>query len=119
DDDDAGRTAFEKAKVQALIDEANANFTTCRGKTESELEDWYEPAIYADYIQNRFRVSLANPKFRNAAKWCVRMRESFILQGKRWTDTVEWEIKSNIATLVAESPENAVAEAHRETFTSF
>ena len=119
DDDAAGRKAFEKAKSQGLIDEANANFAICEGRKESEFEDWLDPALYRDYVKNRFRVTLTNAKFRSAKKWSVRMKESFTLQGKRWTNAVEKEVKMHIAGLVNAEPESALANAFHGVFSEF
>lgn len=119
DDDVAGRKAFEKAKSQGLIDEANANFTICEGRTESEFEDWLDPALYRDYVQSKFRVALINAKFRSSKKWSVRMKESFALQGKRWTKAMEKEVKTHIAELVNADPESALANAFHGVFSAF
>ncbi len=118
DNDDAGRTAFEKAKNEGLIGVANANFVNCQGKSESEFEDWIDPEIYRDYLKNKYRVTIDNPKFKSSKKWSVRLRDSFQLQGKPWSDALESEIKWGVATKVSESPGVAIAASHVAAFQS-
>jgi hypothetical protein len=112
DDDQCGRQAFERARREGLATDADINFSTCVGKGEAEVEDWYDPAIYAGAILNGYRVDLNNPKFRSAKKWSDRLREVFRVNGKLWNDRVEGEVKRRVAELVAENPGNAVLSQH-------
>lgn len=118
DNDDAGRVAFEKAKNDGLIGVANANFINCQGKTDSEFEDWIAPELYRDYLKNNFRITIDNPKFRSSKKWSMRLKESFQLQGKPWSDALEAEIKWGVANKVADDPGAAIATSHATAFQS-
>jgi hypothetical protein len=110
DYDKAGREAFEKAKLQGLLLDADANFATREGFDESEFEDLIDPNLYRQMMQTTYRISLDSPKFKTNKKWSERMRENFKLQGKNWNDLTKAEVKSKIALLVASDPENSVSD---------
>lgn len=113
DDDQGGREAFDRARREGLATEADVNFATCPGKTEAEVEDWYDPAIYVAAIQIGYRVDLMNAKFRTAKKWSDRVREVFRVSGKPWDDRIEGQVKRQVAELVAASPANAILQQCR------
>jgi putative ATP-dependent endonuclease of OLD family len=116
DDDRAGHSSFERAKLQGLLTEADANFSICPGMREAELEDFYDPNIYEDLIRNTYRVTIQSPKFKTNKKWSERMQEVFRQQGKRWTDQVEKELKDKISEVIAAKPENALISTKRTAF---
>jgi putative ATP-dependent endonuclease of OLD family len=109
DYDKAGRDAFEKAKLQGLLLDADVNFATREGFVESEFEDLIVPDIYKQMMQTTYRISLDSPKFKSNKKWSERMRENFKLQGKIWNDQVKAEVKHKIALLIASDPSSAVS----------
>jgi putative ATP-dependent endonuclease of OLD family len=113
DDDECGREAFERARREGLASDANVNFATCAGKSEAELEDWYDPALYSAALMASYRVDVANPKFRSSKKWSDRVREVFRANGKLWNDRVECQVKRRVAELVAADPARAVLAQHR------
>jgi hypothetical protein len=113
DDDKAGRDAFEKARVQGLIDDADVNFCIADGMNESEMEDLYNVELYRTLILNKYRVSIDAPKFRSRKKWSDRMCDCFRQCGKRWDDRVENEVKIAVAQLAASQPEIALNSHHR------
>lgn len=116
DDDKCGHDSFEKARIQGLLSDADANFSICEGMQESEIEDLYDPALYEELVKNLYRLTLISPKFKTNKKWSDRMREVFRQQGKRWNDQVESELKFKIAELVEAKPENALNEKKRTSF---
>ena len=63
DDDKAGREAFEKARQEGLLTDADVNFCTCEGMQDAEIEDTFNPAVYQSMILNAYRVTLECPKF--------------------------------------------------------
>jgi hypothetical protein len=109
DYDSAGRDAFEKAKLQGLLSDADVNFATREGFAESEFEDLIVPDFYRKMMQATYRISLDSPKFKTNKKWSDRMRENFKLQGKNWNDQVKAEVKHKIALLIASDPSNAIS----------
>lgn len=116
DNDRAGHEAFEKARIQGLANDGDANFSVCQGLTESELEDLYDTAIYRDLVQNRFRVSIDSPRFRSRKKWSQRMADCFGHCGKHWNDRVKADVKMAVAEAVAASPAQALNERHKGCF---
>jgi len=119
DDDPAARNAFERARLEGLLDDSDVNWATSEGMSESELEDLYDPALYAAMIQNSYRVSLEAPEFRSASKWSQRMERTFRRQGQRWDERIEKEVKVRIADLVAASTERALLHPRRSAFDGF
>ena len=118
DDDKAGRAAFEKARLQGLISDADVNFCMAQGLSESELEDLYDTSVYKELLLNKYRVSLDSPKFRSRRKWSDRMRDTFKHCGKQWNDRVESEVKSAVAQAVAAQPGAALNTHHKGSFDS-
>lgn len=118
DDDKAGREAFEKARLQGLISDADVNFCMVQGLAETELEDLYNVAVYKDILLNKFRVSIESPRFRSKKKWSDRIRDCFKHCGKQWDDRVEIEVKTAIAQAVAAQPADAVNGHHKGSLDS-
>lgn len=108
DDDKAGREAYEKARVQGLVSDADANFCIAPGLSETELEDLYETSVYKELIFNKYRVSLDSPKFKSKKKWSDRVHDCFTHCGKQWNDRVEAEVKVAVAAAVAAQPTGAL-----------
>lgn len=115
DYDDCGREAFDRAKNEGLIVEADVTFTTYEGMPDSEIEDVYEKDIYAPKMLNAYGVNLDCPKFKTNRKWSDRMRDAFRQHGKPWDDKYESKIKLEVAELVAVSPEAALNK-HKRAF---
>ena len=112
DNDEEGRKAFEKARLDGILTEADVNFVICVGMPDSEFEDVLDVGVYSSLILNRYRVSLESPKFKGNKKWSDRLKETFQNQGKQWSDRVESEVKSVVAEAVAASPSTAL-NAHK------
>jgi putative ATP-dependent endonuclease of OLD family len=112
DNDEEGRKAFEKARLDGILTEADVNFVICVGMPDSEFEDVLDVDVYSSLILNRYRVSLESPKFKGNKKWSDRLKETFQNQGKQWSDRVESEVKSVVAEAVAASPSTAL-NAHK------
>ena len=115
DDDRAGRDAFNKARLQGLISNAEVNFCICDGLTETELEDLYDTTVYEDLLLNKYRVNIKSPKFKGKKKWSDRMKACFQHCGKRWDDRIEMEVKAMIAEAVAANPSTALSSHHTAT----
>jgi predicted ATP-dependent endonuclease of OLD family len=112
DNDKAGRDAFEKARLQGLISDADVNFCMVRGWPESELEDLYNESVYKDLLFNKYRVSIDSPRFHSKKKWSDRIRDCFKHCGKPWDNRVESEVKTAIAQVVAAQPAEALNTHH-------
>lgn len=97
DNDRAGIDAAEKAIRNGLATEAEIKYTTCPGSSETEFEDCLQPSHYKDIILEKFSVNIDCAEFRGNAKWSERMKQAFLSQGTRWTDTVESKVKMSVA----------------------
>lgn len=115
DDDKAGHDSFTRAESEGLVTLAECQFTTCPGRKEAELEDLYNPELYAAYLKNKYGVALS-PEFKSANKWSDRMAAVFKRQGKPWTDKIEKEVKAMVAANVAADPANALLGSCRASF---
>jgi len=118
DDDKAGRDAFNKARLQGLISDADVNFCMVQGLSESELEDLYNVAVYKDFLHNNFRVNIESPRFHSKKKWSDRIRDCFKHCGKQWDDRVEVEVKTAVARAVAAQPTDALNVHHKGSIDS-
>lgn len=116
DNDSAGRDAFDRARREGLISDGEASWVICDGMAETEIEDLYDPSLYATMLQNVYRVSIQAPEFSSSQKWSVRMARVFQRQTRRWDDRVEQDVKRQIAELVANSPGTALLPAKRYCF---
>jgi predicted ATPase len=108
DNDDAGRTAYEKAFNANLLGPKNCTFVICPGMDNSELEDCIDAKIYESSVKRDFNVLLNVSTFKTNEKWSVRMRKTFQKQGKMWNDRVEKEVKDLIASSVENNPQDAL-----------
>lgn len=113
DDDEAGRTAFEKAYSEGLITEKQVTFTTCQGSPNSELEDCFSLDSYSDEVFEKFGVDLKHSTFRSNKKWSERTKLCFKARGKPWNDAVESRVKYVVAESIAKAPSNALNEHKR------
>src|SRR5699024_5648588 len=105
DYDKAGQEASEKAIDKGVIQENQIKFTICNGSPEAEFEDCLNPAVYADMILEKFGVDINTPQFKGNKKWSDRLKETFLSQGSRWTETVEFKVKFEVANCIPESNE--------------
>lgn len=105
DYDKAGQEASEKAIDKGVIQENQIKFTICNGSPEAEFEDCLNPAVYADMILEKFGVNINTPQFKGNKKWSDRLKETFLSQGSRWTETVEFKVKFEVANCIPESNE--------------
>jgi AAA15 family ATPase/GTPase len=115
DSDDAGRKAFEKAKIDNLISIKNCTFINCRGMANAEFEDTISPKVYEAKILSEYSVDLSSTKFRGSNKWSDRMKNVFMDQGKLWNDNVEMEVKAVVSKCVANSPKISLHEHKRNS----
>ncbi len=116
DADEAGRQGFDRARLQGVISDGEVNWSSCDGMPDAEVEDFYDPNIYAGMLLSIYRVSIEAPEFRSSRKWSNRMEATFRRQGKLWDDRVEAEVKRKLAEIVAADPAMALLEAKRSAF---
>jgi len=117
DKDQAGLAAAQRAEKEGLATPAEITYATCQGMKESEIEDFYDPALYAPMVLKDYGVSLESAAFKNAKqKWSKRMQDTFAQQGKVWDDKTQERAKFKIAQLVSDTPEVALLQARRGPF---
>ena len=104
DNDQASTSAFDTARSQGLVSDANVTFAIVPGLSESELEDVYDPSAYAAILMNKFAVNIDVPAFKGKKKWSDRLAAAFAAQGKQWNKRVESDVKSSVAEAAALSP---------------
>lgn len=108
DGDKAGKVSYEKARNEGLLTLEELNFINCKGKEESELEDWLNKELYEKTIKAQYGVFLNIAEFKNKKKWSVRIKDAFLKCGKTWNDNIEKEVKMKIAQLVVMNPKEAL-----------
>lgn len=106
DNDRAGVEAAERAIKNGLATEADIKYTTCPGSPEAEFEDCLQPSIYSNVILEKFNVNIACSQFRGNAKWSERIKQTFLSQGSRWTDSVESKVKLAVAQSIPDNIDN-------------
>lgn len=103
DNDDEGRKAYELVTETKDIDIANIFLCSCKGMSNSELEDCINPKIYKEKIFDEFGVNLDDQSFRNSKKWSIRIKDTFDSQGKLCNDKMLSKIKQIVVDCVIES----------------
>lgn len=116
DNDDAGRRAFDAARSDGLLTDAQCNFTICNGMPQSEMEDLYAVDAYRAVLERTYGVTLEVKQFRSNKKWSDRMRNAFLAQGKLWDDRIKSEVKTLVAETVIEKPDRALNAHKRGAF---
>lgn len=101
DNDNAGNEAAIRAKERGLLDDARLRQTNCQGSPEAEFEDCLNPDIYVKDVEDKYKITIKkNRYFRNNKKWSDRMRDVFLDQGIKWTETIEKDVKSIVSKSV-------------------
>lgn len=102
DNDKAGIDAYDKAKNKDLIKDSEVKFTICQGQPESEFEDCIKVDVYRESIESNFAVDMNKTSFRGNKKWSDRVKDTFVINGHRWGDRIEEEIKLIVAHRIEE-----------------
>ena len=108
DADEAGYEAAEKAINNGYITEANIKYSICNGQPKAEFEDCLNSSVYAAQILETFSVNIDVPAFRGDGKWSDRLRNTFLSQGQRWTETIEKKVKLLVAENIPELIEHTL-----------
>lgn len=113
DHDQAGKDAAKKAINDNLVTTADVTYATHPMYFESELEDLLNPSIYADFLSNKYRVSLdVGREWTNKrGKWSVRMEKVFKTQGQTWSSEVKTDLKREVCRKVTQNPSTAIDQA--------
>jgi predicted ATP-dependent endonuclease of OLD family len=116
DNDQAAVQAIDKAESSGLLSTSDYTLTVCKGMRESELEDLYDPEIYKNLILTNYGVMLDKQINAMSPKWSERVKEIFVLQGKKWSDSLEKKIKAEIAGIIKNSTTEVISPHRRNSF---
>ena len=116
DNDDAGRSSYEKAVAEKLIKIADVTLVNCKGMANAEMEDCFEVAAYVNAVKEEYGVDLGATSFKGNAKWSERARKCFEAASKPWGDRVKARLKSTVAEAVALTPASALNPYKRQPF---
>ena len=102
DNDEAGRKGVTSAEEKGILKANEYVLSTCRGMTNSEIEDLIDLNYYQKLIKDEYGVDLSIPRFKtNDKQWSDRVKELFQLHGKIWSEKLESEIKFKVTKHVA------------------
>ena len=113
DNDDAGVNAGNKAIEKGLITEADIKYTICNGNPQAEFEDCLNKNFYIDKIKEKFSVDLSVATFSRSKKWSDNVRDAFLSQGQRWTETIEKKVKLTVAEAIPDANADVVLNQHK------
>ncbi|HET8525803.1 MAG TPA: hypothetical protein VFM81_04125 [Actinomycetota bacterium] len=117
DHDPSGRATSNRAELEGLLDASKRTYAICPGKADSEMEDLYDRALYADMIRNKYTVDITGSVFGNSkARWSMRMKKAFQSAGQPWDENIAKQVKLQVADLVADSPASALLPGLRSPF---
>lgn len=116
DNDDAGRTAVERAKSNNYLDESGYNLTTCRSFQNSEFEDCIIKEVYQNDLLEKFGIDINVTGFRGSdSVWSNRIKRVGVEQGKTWSDNLESQIKFTVAEAIKRNPESCLHEQKKQS----
>lgn len=115
DNDEAGKLAVNKAQEKGLLKDSEVKYTICNGQSESEFEDCLKSDFYKDIIKFNFSVDICVSEFRGNKKWSDRMKNVFLSQGAKWTDSVEEKVKYIVANAIPENIQDVLNEHKRNS----
>jgi len=116
DFDKCGIDSYEKARKAGLLDDGQINFARAAGRDESEFEDLLKVELYKSAIESKYRIVLANQKFKGKKKWSERIKEVFIGNGKPWNDGIKNAVKNLVAEQVCLDPSRALTDVDADVF---
>ncbi|MFD5496066.1 ATP-dependent endonuclease [Streptomyces sp. NPDC127091] len=117
DNDDAGKEAVNKSISLGGLDHSEVTFANFPGMRFSEIEDLYDPQLYAEDLSVKYSITFPTVDFeKRKAKWSDRMKRAFQASGQQWDDGIEAGVKKFVAEKVAEDPQSAVHSPGRSVF---
>lgn len=113
DNDDAGISAGDKAIEKGLLTEADIKYTICNGNPHAEFEDCLNKDFYIKKIKDKFSVDLSIATFKGSKKWSDNVKDAFLSQGQRWTETIEKKVKTIVADTIPDENADGVLNQHK------
>jgi len=113
DADTDGKNSYTNAQKAGLLTSKEIFFTSVRSVIETEIEDLVKVSAYKQEIEDKYGVKLQCPIFKNNKnKWTIRVKETFIDQGKPWDDKIEAEVKDIVANRVENEGLNSLKKSN-------
>lgn len=100
DNDEAGKSAAERARTCGLLKDSQVKYTICNGTPQAEFEDCLKPSVYEQIIKDEFSVALNVAAFKSNKKWSDRVKDAFLSQGSEWSERVEQRVKECVARAI-------------------
>ncbi len=110
DNDKEAIKAAERAIKDCVLENFDITFAKIPGKVESELEDFYDSALYADSFHSEFKINIRSniPKAIKTKKWTDVIEYLFNRSGRMWNHEVEVAIKSWMAEFAINHKDNII-----------
>jgi putative ATP-dependent endonuclease of the OLD family len=111
DNDEAGRSSYEKAEAGGAINLAECTMTLLPGYKNTELEDLVQVSCYLDAINAHLGLNLSPADIsRNDKKlaWSERMKILVEAASKPWTKKVEMRLKQIVCDHASSSPSDSL-----------
>lgn len=116
DYDKCGNASYEAAKKAGLLEDGQINLARAYGRDESEFEDLINVDLYKSAIESKYRITLANKKFKGKKKWSERIKDVFISHGKPWNDGIKNAVKNLVSEQISLDPLRALSEVDENVF---
>ncbi|MGK3937787.1 AAA family ATPase [Streptomyces caeruleatus] len=117
DNDEAGKEAVNKSISLGGLDHSEVTFANFPGMRFSEIEDLYDPKLYAPDLAVKYSVTFPTADFdKRKAKWSDRMKRVFQSSGQQWDDAIEAGVKNFVAGRVAADPGSAIHSSAKSVF---
>lgn len=100
DYDNAGKEEIQAIKTELSVPEEKIRYFMKQDKKDTELEDFYNPIIYQDYL-NAKGINIANAKFKNRVKkWSDKLEQIAAEAGIDFSKELENQCKKDIIEMI-------------------
>ena len=118
DDDTAGNQLIEKMKSVGTIKDTEYTILKMKGLRNSELENIFNPNLYASSIAEKYGIPVENVIFGCSAekKWTSCIADVFRDSGKTCNDNTKRELKKLVSEIVKANKNLSLIEHRRISF---
>ncbi len=118
DYDSAGKQEVQEIKNTLSVPEEKIRYFMKQDKKDTELEDFYNPTIYQDYL-NRKGINITNAKFKNRAKkWSEKIEQIAAEAGIDFSKEFENQCKKGILEIIEDFSESCFTDEGYKVLTS-
>lgn len=100
DNDKQGRKACSDLESKESLNANDVTMVTANDMNESEIEDLLDPSIYTRLLQEKYNVEVNADSTNPEKRFAHRAKDYFGASGQRWNDSVEANLKTDIAEAV-------------------